>query len=133
MAKVRHDPSARGWRSGISLVAVLVGCYVVFASCDHFWFFRDAVKAQAGVAASILLPPEIKCSTNIFLVRMEKNGARYRCPIYAMYGAHDLSPQPFVPWPNYTEGVSIKLKQNIDDVMANSARGEEILKKLDGH
>lgn len=70
----------------------------------NFEFFREQV-------------PEIKCGSDVVLARFEKRevpAVAYRCP--TLFLLNRFSTTPFVPWPDYQEGVSKDLGKAIDDM-----------------
>ncbi|WP_175011259.1 hypothetical protein [Burkholderia lata] len=96
-----------------SLWAAVGGAYVSFTAIDHFMFFRD--REHSGQMAVSFAGERLDCNADMLLVRIDGNTAKYRCPQTIQLG-RDYS-APFVPWPSYAEGTSIKLKANIDAVM----------------
>lgn len=98
----------RGLQFGLLVWGALAGVYVVGAVADHFWFWRGhaaGVGSASGIGAE-----DVQCDLPL-LVRIEQDGAIYRCPSLILYG--DVIGQPFVPWPNYREGKSVPLKNAI--------------------
>lgn len=122
MARSGSDQSPAGWRSGLSLLAVCAGLYVGYTCVDHWYFFRGD---KAGIAAvSMLGVDDVPCGDGMALVRLEDKGARWRCPkpYTLVFGARQLSNQPFLPWPGYRDGVSQKLKAKLEDIINHAQR-----------
>lgn len=97
-----------------SLWAAVAGAYVSFTAIDHFIFFRDR-EHSGQIAVQAFTSERLDCNADMLLVRIDGSTATYRCPQTLRLG-RDYS-APFVPWPSYTEGTSVKLKANIDSVM----------------
>lgn len=107
----------RGTRGGISLrfggcvLCVMAGVYVVLACVDHYWFFRGDRVGVANVAGMGI--PDLLCEDEL-LVRLEADGAHYRCPRYFVFGSDTRS--PFVP--DYASGRSVELARRIAELKA---------------
>lgn len=107
----------RGTIVGISLrlggcvLCVMASLYVVFACADHYWFFRGDRVGVANVAGMRI--PNLLCEEEL-LVRLEEDGAHYRCPRYFILGRNTRS--PFVP--DYVAGHSVELGRRIAEIEA---------------
>lgn len=59
------------------------------------------------------------CNASIVLIRISDSGAmEYRRPTIMIFNS--LSSQPFVPWPDYTEGTSQQLGDAIRDFKSHA-------------
>lgn len=108
-AQAGSDATTSGWRGGISLACVLAGMYLAGTSVDHWMFFN--LKGTAGSAdAAALGVTDIECDSMV-LVQLNDRDAAYRCPKSISLGS--MSASPFVPWPSYSAGRSVELKNRI--------------------
>ncbi|WP_241299560.1 hypothetical protein [Burkholderia stabilis] len=114
-AKYRRHVSKQEFGPAVifSLWAAVGGAYVSFTTIDHFMFFRD--REHSGQMAVSFSGERLDCSGDMLLVRIDGNIATYRCPQTIRLGRDYAA--PFVPWPSYVEGTSVKLKARIDAVM----------------
>lgn len=99
------------FRLGGCILCAMAGLYVVLACLDHFWFFRGDRVGVANVAGMGI--PDVLCDDDI-LVRLEADGAHYRCPRYFVFGSSTRS--PFVP--DYASGRSVELARRIAELQA---------------
>lgn len=118
ISRIRNIPDRR---FVLSVCAVFVGLYVCFAVADHWYFYRGTGDNVGVAAAKALGADDVNCAAGMVLVRIEQQSARYRCPQSAVWGRY--SDQPFVPWPTYQEGNSLKLKAGIENIMKNVVVG----------
>ncbi|ECZ2944977.1 hypothetical protein F7T25_15970 [Salmonella enterica] len=102
-------PHVSFWSAGRLLAGIVFGCIAITATASHllfldensgmvsFGFFRDQVK-------------DMRCDSDVILARWDMREGTpvvYRCP--KAYVLNGYSGAPFVPWPDYTEGVSVDL------------------------
>lgn len=116
--EVRYNFSFSIIFSGLFILTVFAGIYVMFTACDHWWFFYTSHKSQAGTAIADLFGADDVACNSMVIVRLESNLARYRCPAPGaiVWGGHQMKNFPFIPWPDYHEGTSFKLKNGIESV-----------------
>jgi hypothetical protein len=101
--------------------ALCSGFYIGIASMDHILFWKDTDRVGLTTEA-LYKGTDVECESGIILLKKEDNGYRYRCPKNVVLG-HPLI-EPFVPWPAYSEGISLQLKGKIAEVM-KQPRGRE--------
>lgn len=112
-ARNQKSAHAQGLAFGMSVWAAFAGLYMAGTALDHWWFFRDS---NAGVISDKVfkifgVEAEAQCNDPL-LVRIRENDAIYRCPKITVFGS--TINKPFVPWPDYREGTSVKLKEEIE-------------------
>lgn len=108
--KVGGDRSRAGWRGGISASCVVLGLYVSGAALDHLMFFRKGQLSGFADARSLGVA-DVDCE--IAVVRLQEDGADYRCPHSVVLGMESAA--PFAPWPSYTSGHSVQLPKALAD------------------
>lgn len=97
------------FRLGGCVLCVMAGLYVVFACADHYWFFRGDRTGVANVAGMRI--PDVSCNDDL-LVRLEEEGADFRCPRYIVFGRDTRA--PFAP--DYVSGRSVELARRIAEL-----------------
>jgi hypothetical protein len=90
------------------IVLGLFYAYLSIIAVDHKLFFASSdnsgVVNWAAFATDTVID-DIQCKASYLLIKdAQAQVAQYRCPISIMFG-HPLN-EPFVPWPEYTEGSS---------------------------
>lgn len=112
----------RGWRQALAVASIASGLFVMFTVVDH-WRFFDAEGDRAGVAnAALIGADDVQCPGGMVLMRIEANDAVYRCPESIVWGGY--SAKPFAPWPSYSEGRSVQLKDKLAAALANARKME---------
>jgi len=114
--RAKEDTSGAGWRSGLSLVCIVAGLYLVAVSIDHWTYFSDSERAGNADAIGLGVK-DVQCDRMV-LVRLESETASYRCPKSISLGV--MAAAPFVPWPSYVAGQSVQLKKQIESLMATT-------------
>lgn len=98
-------------------VIALVGCIYMASACvNHYWFVRGD-QNNVGVLFAGALPwfeHESGCD-KAAIVRIEKTTAEYRCQTGTILGGA-LSHWPFIPWPDYKAGKSVRLKAFLEHI-----------------
>ena len=108
------DASAFGWRSGLSACGVLASLYIVGATLNHWWFFRD--DENSGVMdARALGVNDVPCDSMV-LARIADECIAYRRPWSIVLGSQ--LGQPFVA--DYEEGRSKQLKIAYEKIRATA-------------
>lgn len=97
------------FRLGGCVLCVVAGLYVVFACVDHYWFFRGERVGVANVAGMRI--PDVSCNDDL-LVRLEEEGAVFRCPRHFVFGRDTRA--PFAP--DYMSGRSVELARRIAEL-----------------
>lgn len=109
-------------RRSMAAGGVIAGAFIVFTTIDH-WRFFDGEPDKIGIAsASLLGADDIECDSMV-LIRIDEHDAAYRCPLGIAFGGLNHV-KPFVPWPTYSEGRSVQLKQKIEAMRANATHIE---------
>ena len=113
-------PGASFWSVGRLLAGILFGSIAITATALQlsfldknsgmvsFGFFRDQVK-------------DMHCDSDVILARWDMREGTpviYRCP--KAYMLNGYSSAPFVPWPDYTEGVSVDLGKALHAVLKDA-------------
>jgi hypothetical protein len=101
------------FRLGGCVLCLMAGLYVVFACLDHYWFFRGDRAGVANVAGMGI--PDVFCNDEL-LVRVEEEGADFRCPRSFVFGRDTRA--PFAP--DYISGRSIELARRIVELQTAS-------------
>lgn len=115
------QPGRRAFALTLNGGLVVAALYIVGACVDHWRFV--AGRGEMGIAAAQLLgADDVQCD-NIVLIRMQQDFVEYRCPTSVVWGGTFVH-WPFMPWPDYTTGRSVALKQAIERTMDEAERLE---------
>lgn len=103
-----------GAGSALAAIGAFASLLLIPAFADFALFYSDPSKT--GVAnARLLGAADVSCE-GLVLVRFTEHDAIYRCPVGFVWG--EYSRFPFAP--QYEEGRSAQLKDNIAATMANA-------------
>lgn len=114
--------SAGFWNAGHIILLMTAGGVCMISAAEHLSFYRSSSDGWANLELIKEISPisDMKnCNASIVLVRNSDSGAiEYRCPTIMIVNRH--SSQPFVPWPDYTEGSSQQLGDAIRDIKSQA-------------
>jgi hypothetical protein len=109
--------SAGFWNAGHIILLMTAGGVCMVSAVEHLSFYRSSSDGWANLELIKEISPisDMKsCNASIVLIRISDSGAmEYRCPTIMILNSR--SSQPFVPWPDYTEGTSQQLGDAIRD------------------
>lgn len=114
--------SAGFWNAGHIILLMTAGGVCLMSAVEHLSFYRSSSDGWANLELIKEISPisdMANCDASIVLVRNSDSGAmEYRCPTIMIVNRH--SSQPFVPWPDYTEGSSQQLGDAIRDIKSQA-------------
>ena len=117
----REHPSSTK-RLGACVLGAAAGLYLAGTAIDHFWFFRGDPDRAGWVSSEAVEAPDAPCIRGLAIVRLEEDGAEFRCPRSLVFDT--MSSRPFIPWPGYDAGKSTELKMGIERMMKNAVQPE---------
>ncbi len=115
---------------GADVIGLMICVYISFAIIDHLVFFN--VKANdAGIVNWAFFKEakkkisDMKCDKNMILAKNWKQGeVTYRCP-HLIIVLGQYSQRPFVPWPDYSQGISTELAIALNDMFSGAMKSEK--------
>lgn len=106
---------------GPAVLGFLAALLVAYTCVDQLLYFRNPNSGVVNVEMlrQMKLAEDVDCARDVVLVRdIESETVEYRCPKTIVLGM--WSNLPFAPWPDYTEGTSVKLAGEMRELVRNS-------------
>lgn len=116
----KKDGNIGFWPIGSVVIPLALSTIAIIAAVKHIQF----ADQNSGVVAIGMLQEDVEdmsCSSQQMLINWDQSATqpvKYRCPEGLVFNA--LSHAPFIPWPNYEQGVSQDLS-NVLFELINSA------------
>lgn len=122
------QPAVGFFSLGATVTGLIISAYFAFVALDQFMFYVPHRK-EAGVLNWDYFKKQvqdIKCDSEMLLKGgIDSNGTKYRCPVPSQFILGRFSGLPFVAWPGYTEGHSVRLTAAIHRLYDESIKADK--------
>ena len=113
------------WTSGLLLVCLVQGAVAISSVTSHLRFVSDRDFHVISLAFLEDKVKDVQCESPVIEAHWDGSDIRpleYRCPTGLIFFAN--TPQPFIPWPSFTEGESVDLAIALKQMLDSARRLE---------